>query len=352
MSKKVVEHARPTESFWVRNKKSGGYLLKKTLGNKIYKFVRFLLLFGLCFMIIQPLLSKISVSFMAEEDLYDSTIVAIPRHVTLENYENLANYPELLNYGPALYNTFIVSLLVAVLQVAASTLVGYGFARFKFPLKKLWFFLVILTILVPPQTISTALHLTFSHYDPLGIVSLFNGGSSINLLSKAYYLNLGFISLPVPYLAMSLTCQGLKTGLYIYMIRQFFSGVPVSLEEAAYVDGCSTFKTFWRVILPDAVPILVSCFLFAFVWQWTDSFYTRMFINDSSLPLLSMKLSGLSDATSKWKETITYTGNVATLGQREQFLATGVLMTIAPLLVLYLFAQKGFVESISSTGLK
>ncbi len=352
MSKKIVAHSRPSESFWVRNKKSGGYLLKKTLGNKAYKFIRFLLLFGLCFMIIQPLLSKISVSFMIEEDLYDSTIISIPRHLTLDNYRNLME-PALLNYKEALFNTFMISTLVSLLQVASATLVGYGFARFKFPLKKFWFFAVILTVIVPPQTISTALHLAFSHFNPLGIVGMLNGGKEINLLASAYYLPIfpGF-KVPLPYMLMSMTCQGLKNGLYIYMIRQFFAGVPQSLEEAAYVDGCSTFKTFWRVILPDAVPILVSCFLFAFVWQWTDTFYTKMFIPASAVPMLSMKLSGLSDATAKWKETITYTGNVATLGHREQFVSTGTLMVIAPLLVLYLFAQKGFVESISSTGLK
>ena len=358
MSKKIVAHARPSESFWVRNKKSGGYLLKKTAGNKFYKFIRFLLLFGLCFMIIQPLLSKISVSFMIEEDLYDSTIISIPRHLTLDNYRDVASAP-LLNYSKSLFNTFMVSTLVSILQVASATLVGYGFARFEFPLKKFWFFAVILTVIVPPQTISTALHLTFSHFNPLGLVGLFNGGEEINLLASKYYIpilpaigDFGGFKAPLPYLLMSMTCQGLKNGLYIYMIRQFFAGVPKSLEEAAYVDGCSTFKTFWKVILPDAVPILVSCFLFAFVWQWTDTFYTKMFIPASAVPTLSMRLSGLSDATAKWKETMTYTGNIATVGHRNQFVSTGTLMVIAPLLVLYLFAQKGFVESISSTGLK
>ncbi|MBQ7848429.1 MAG: carbohydrate ABC transporter permease [Clostridia bacterium] len=351
MSKKFVEHSRPTESFWDRNRKSGGYLLRKTAGNKAYKVVRFLLLFGLCFMILQPLLSKLSLSFMIEQDLYDSTVIAIPRHLTLQNYVDVGS-PALMNYGKALGNTFFVSFFVALLQVASATLVGYGFARFKFPLKRFWFFAVILTVIIPPQTISTALYLTFYYFNPMGVVGLFNGGEPINLLSKAFYLNLGFISVPIPYFVMSMTCQGLKNGLYIYMIRQFFQGVPVSLEEAAYVDGCSTFKTFWRVILPDAVPIIVSCFLFAFVWQWTDTFYTKMFIKDASLPMLSMKLSALEDATGKWKETITYTGNVATMGHKKQFVSTGTLMVIAPLLVLYLFAQKGFVESISSTGLK
>ncbi|MBQ8555478.1 MAG: carbohydrate ABC transporter permease [Clostridia bacterium] len=351
MSKKIVAHAKPSESFWERNRKSGGYLFKKTVGNKAYKFIRFLLLFGLCFMIVQPILSKISVSFMEEQDLYDSTIISIPRHLTTENYETAA-LPQLLNYAAAFKNTFTVSLLVSLLQVAASCLVGYGFARFEFPGKKLWFFAIILTVIIPPQTISTALHLSFSHFNPMGIVGLFNGGNEINLLSKAYYLNLGVISVPVPYFAMSATCMGLKNGLYIYMIRQFFAGIPKSLEEAAYVDGCSTFKTFYKVILPDALPILVSCFLFAFVWQWTDTFYTKMFIKDSSLPMLSMRLSGIADALSKYIESLEGFGQVATMGHKQQYVSTGTLMVIAPLLVLYLFAQKGFVESISSTGLK
>lgn len=351
MSKKLVAHARPSESFWVRNKKSEGYLLRRTSGNIAYKIVRALLLFGLCFMIVQPLLTKLSVSFMTENDLYDSTVINIPRHLTADNYVT-ATVPDLLNYGPAFLNTLTISLFVSILQVASATLVGYGFARFKFPLKKLWFFAVIITVVIPPQTISTALHLTFSHFDPLGIVSALNDGKEISLMSRDYYLDLGFMSVPIPYFLMSATCMGLKNGLYIYMIRQFFAGVPQSLEEAAYVDGCSTFKTFWKVILPDAVPILVSCFLFAFVWQWTDTFYTKMFIRDSSLPMLSMKLSGIAEALSKYKESLTYSGNVATMGHKQQFVSTGTLMVIAPLLVLYLFAQKGFVESISSTGLK
>lgn len=98
------------------------------------------------------------------------------------------------------------------------------------------------------------------------------------------------------------------------------------------------------------MPILVSCFLFAFVWQWTDTFYTRMFIRDQSLPLLSLKLSGISDALSKYMESTR--GYIATIGHRQQFMSTGTLMVIAPLLVLYLFAQNAFVESIASTGLK
>ena len=261
MSKQTVTHAHPSGSFWARNRKSGGYLLRKTVRRKGYQLIRFLLLFGLCFMIIQPLLDKLSVSFMAERDLYDSTVISIPRHLTTANY-SLAASKILLNYGTTFLNTLIVSLAVSVLQIAACTLVGYGFARFEFPFKKFWFAAVIITVIIPPQTISSSLYLHFNFFDIFGIFKA-TTGSSLNLRGS-----------PIPYALMSATCMGLKNGLYIYMIRQFFTGIPKSLEEAAYVDGCSIFKTFWRVILPDAVPILVSCFLFSFVWQWNDYFYT------------------------------------------------------------------------------
>lgn len=106
-------------------------------------------------MIIQPLLDKLSVSFMAERDLYDSTVISIPRHLTTANY-SLAASKILLNYGTTFLNTLIVSLAVSVLQIAACTLVGYGFARFEFPFKKFWFAAVIITVIIPPQTISSS----------------------------------------------------------------------------------------------------------------------------------------------------------------------------------------------------
>lgn len=114
MSKQTVTHAHPSGSFWARNRKSGGYLLRKTVRRKGYQLIRFLLLFGLCFMIIQPLLDKLSVSFMAERDLYDSTVISIPRHLTTANY-SLAASKILLNYGTTFLNTLIVSLAVSVL---------------------------------------------------------------------------------------------------------------------------------------------------------------------------------------------------------------------------------------------
>ena len=322
------------QAFMERNRKSGGYLLRKKLFNIGYVICRAILIFGLCFLIVQPLLNKISLSFMEERDLYDSTIVSIPRNFTTANYKLVS---QLTSYWKALGTTTYISLIVSVFQVAAATLVGYGFARYKFPLKNFWFFMVILVIIVPPQTIMTSLYLNFTFFDPLGLISLVSG-SSINLTNTM-----------LPYLLLCLGCMGLKSGLYIYLIRQFFRNVPKDIEEAAYVDGCGKFKTFYRIMLPDAKPIITSCFLFAFVWQWTDKFYSSMFLRKYTL--LSTELNGLSGALDSFVKNAGI-AEKASQAYSGAIVATGTLMTIIPLLIIYVFAQKGFVESLSQSGIK
>ena len=308
---------------------------KKIAVNAFISIVRFILLFGLCFMIIQPILNKISVSFMTEGDLYDPVVINIPAHFTTENYQLSA---KLMSYKLAFKNSMITSLTIGLLQVAVCTLVGYGFARYDFPLKKFWFGCVLLMIIIPPQIMSTSLYLHFKFFDFAGISKLLTG-NTINLRGSV-----------LPYYLLSAGCMGLKNGLYIYLIRQFFRNIPKELEEAAYVDGAGTLKTFVIIMLPDAKPILTSCFLFAFVWQWTDGFYSRMFLGN--LKLVSTSLSSIADDLSTYIASQTGVQSTVSTAYSNCILSTGTLMIILPLIILYLFAQKGFVESLSSTGIK
>ena len=326
---------RQYSSFWERNRKSGGYLLKKTVLKWALSICRFILLFGMCFLILQPLFNKLSLSFMPEKDLYNPTVISIPENPTTANYQLAA---ELMSYKESLVNSFFVSLSIAILQITVTTLVGYGFARFDFPLKKFWFACVMLTVLIPPQTIATSLHLHFRYFDVLGIYKLLTG-NTINLRGSA-----------LPYYLMSMGCMGLKNGLYIYMIRQFFRNIPKELEEAAYVDGCGTLMTFIRIMLPDAKPILTSCFLFSFVWQWTDGFYSKLFLGN--IKLVSRELARIVDSLGSYMMRLLGVKTAVSVAYSNAILATGTLMIILPLIVLYLFAQKGFVESLSSSGIK
>ena len=335
MSKNNTVFIGKNKNFWDRNRRSEGYLLKREVKRKFVSIARALLLFGLCFMIIQPMLIRFSTGFMEEQDLYDSTIVLVPRHLTLENYQHVFNMTDFPN---SMLNTLWISLVVSVLQVISCTLVAYGFARYEFPLKKFWFACVVMLIIVPPTTIQTSLYMSFANFDIFGIFKAITG-KPINLRTSMW-----------PYAMMSLTCMGLKNGLYIYMLRQYFKNVPDSLEEAAFVDGCSTMRTFTQIMLPDAMPTIASCFLFSFVWQWTDLFYSRNFL--SSYSVYSVQLSSIVSRMARYFSADVTKSVVVPNGRQQQLISIGVLICCIPLIVLYCFTQKTFVQSLAMTGSK
>ena len=335
MSKNNTVFIGKNKSFWDRNRRSEGYLLQRRAKQIAISVARALLMFGLCFMIIQPMLIRFSTAFMAEKDLYDTTIVLVPRNLTLENFQHVFN---LTDFPNSMINTLWASLLVSVLQVVSCTFVAYGFARFEFPLKKFWFACVVLLIIVPPTTIQTSLYMSFANFDIFGIFKA-TTGKTVNLRTSI-----------LPYALMSLTCMGLKNGLYIYMLRQYFVGVPKSLEEAAFVDGCGTMHTFARIMLPDAVPTIASCFLFSFVWQWTDLFYTRNFF--STYSMYSTQLSGIVSRMARYFSADASVAVVVPVGRQQQLISIGVLICCIPLIILYCFTQKTFVQSLAMTGSK
>ena len=325
----IGEHS----SFRERNRRSGGYLMKRRIKEISVSVIRALLMFGLCFMIISPMISRISMSLMDEKDLYDTTIVLLPRNVTLDNFTAVARATSL---PTSMINTLWISILSSILQIVSCTLVAYGFARYEFPLKKFWFACVIALIIIPPQTIQSALYRTFTRFDFLGIITLING-EPLNIRKSIW-----------PYLLMCLTCMGLKDGLYIYMLRQYFKNVPESLEEAAYVDGCGTMHTFVKIMLPDAMPIIASCFLFSFVWQQMGAVVAALGELGQSELAAKLSLDRIADELTRMSGTPV----TPSPGRQLQLISVGVLFCCIPLIILYCFTQRTFVESLAMTGSK
>ena len=373
MSKNNTVFVGKNKSFWDRNRRSGGYLLRRRSGQIAISVIRGLLMFGLCFMIIQPLLTRFSMGLMQEKDLYDSTIILLPRNVTLDNYRIVAELTDLKNIGGgwhfnALLNTLWVSILSSAFQIIATTLVAYGFARYRFPLKNFWFACVIAVIIIPPQTIQSALYMNFANFDILRIFTLFGvnaeglsfgqrllsvvDGTGTGLIALLGGTPLNLRSNITAYIIMALTCMGLKDGLYIYMMRQYFKGIPTSLEEAAYVDGCGTLHTFVRIMLPDALPTIASCFLFSFVWQWTDIFYTRLFLPSTSFSTYSSQMSSMVTRMSRYFSADASKAVVVPNGRQQQLISIAVLICSIPLIILYIFTQKTFTESLAMSGSK
>ncbi len=288
--------------------------------------IRTILIAGICFIIIHPILIKLSSSLMTEADMYDLTVKWIPRRL---NYQNVVRNYQLLynemNYPVALFNSIVLALVVSVLQMISCSVIGYGFARFNFFGKNFFFALVILTLLVPPQMIMVPLFLNFRFFDIFGIIK-----TPINLLGTYW-----------PFVLTSITGLGLKNGLFIYIMRQAFKGMPKSLEEAALVDGAGPIRTFLTVMLPGASSALLIVFLFSFVWQYNDYQFTSMYLTSSSM-LLPFKLDQLTRIFDVYKYSEEYVSIVNN---------TGMIMFIAPLLIFYAFLQRYFVESIERTGI-
>lgn len=303
------------------------YLSLNFLGSVVFKIFRFVLLLGISYVILFPFFSKISSSFMSPEDFVDVTVKMIPKNPTLNTYKEIIVENQ---YLQAMFNTALLSLLCGLLQTFVSCVVGYGFAKYKFKGNKLLFALVIFTMIVPHQTLRLSMRMQFTYFDIYGVLKLITG-NTINL-SNTYW----------PLAILSATGLAFKNGLYIYMMRQFFRGVPDELEESAYIDGSGTFRTFIQIILPLSVPMMITIFLFVFSWQWTDSFYSNMFFSGRTQLLLAKIV-----AIPKTLDTDYAGGNLYAAAIRN----TCGLLIIAPLIVVYLFCQRYLIQGIERSGI-
>lgn len=296
---------------------------------------RTLLLTGLAVIILYPLLYSISIAFRPANELYDPLVVLVPRTFVLDNIKNALHY---LEYGVSLKNSLVLVTVCTVFSMISCSLAGYGLARYQFKGRGLIFAMVILVILVPPQTVLIPNYMNFRFFDPLGLVSLFNA-----VTGQKYSINL--INQPMAFYLPALLGSGIRSGVLIFLFRQFFRGLPKELEEAAYLDGCGAGKTFLRVMAPNAGGAYLTAFLFSLVWYWNDYVYSSSLL--SNYKTVMNRLYILKDNISHIMEY--------EINQSPQegilILQAGVLLSILPPLLMYLFLQKYFTESIERSGI-
>lgn len=325
------------------------------LQNVVWYLFRLALLIGISYVVLFPFFTKIASSFMSPEDFIDVTVRLIPKNFTLDTYKAVLSE---LGYWDALLNTFILSFSTALVQMFVCSLIGYGFAKFRFKGNKWLFLLVMLTMIIPHQTLQLSMFMKFRYFDIFGIFQFLAGGGitlfghtflegAVNIVPAAWSkvwtsAGLNLCNTYAPLLLLSLTGLAFKNGLYIYMLRQFFTGVPDALEESAYLDGAGTLRTFVQIILPLSIPMMITVFLFAFCWQWTDDFYSQMFFPSTKINLL-VKIIGIPASL-----------KIEYAGQELYYAAirnTCGLVIILPLVVLYLFCQNFLVQGIERSGL-
>ena len=304
--------------------------------------VRFILMLGVSFVILYPFFARIANSFMSHSDVLDATVSLVPKNPTLEIYKAIIVEN---NYFDAFFNTLLLSLMCAVIQMMVSCLVGYGLAKFKFKGNAVVMISVIITMAIPHIALQRSLQKHFELFD-IGKVISWDYPGIIELITGD---SIGLVNTFWPMFILSIGGLAFKNGLYIYLMRQFFKGVPDELEESAYVDGSGVYRTFFQIILPLAVPMMITIFLFSFSWQWTDEFYHSIFFQAdfdgtavALMPDILTKIPSSIRPGAGYGATTLYNNIVKN---------TGAMLIIAPLIVMYLFCQRYLVEGIERSGI-
>ena len=295
----------------------------------VWRIARALLVLVISFIIVYPLLIKISVALMSRQDLYDLTVKWVPKHPSIESFQMAFGA---MNYPAAFWHTAVLTALVTVLQIAVCTMGAYSFARLRYPFSQAVFWLLVFTLIVPPQTIMISTYSQFRFFDPFHLLTALTGKQ-------------GLIGTFWPFLIKAALGQGIRNGLFLYILTTFFRQIPLEIEEAAHVDGAGVWKTFSAIMLPNAIPAIVTVTVFSVVWQWNDSFYCNLlapgmdFLSTNLFNVDKLMRSAQSQLFSSSPELISAAKNAA------------ALLISAPLLALFIVAQGYFVENLERSGI-
>ncbi len=278
--------------------------MKKKKTDKIFAQI-VMIVVGLVMM--YPLMWMFMAIFKSNSEIFGSSKL-LPESFSFDAFTNAWKGVGKYTYGKYFLNTFIIVIPTTIFTVISCSLVSYGFARFKFPGKKILFAVLIATLMLPNTVIIIPRYALFSQFDWLNTYLPF-------------------------YVPALLACY----PFFIFMLLQFMRGIPRELDETAYIDGCNTFRTYLEVLLPLLKPALFSAGLFQFLWTYNDFFNALIYINSvEKYPIsLALRTALDVDANIQW----------------AQIMAMAVV-SVLPLILLFFAAQKYFVEGIATSGLK
>ena len=269
------------------------------------------------FVFVFPLLKMISMGFMTSDDLVNPLVNWIPYSFSAENYERAIR---VMGYWKTLGTTIFVSVTPALLQTFTCSLVGYGFARYKFKGQNILFALVLATFIIPSQITMIPQYLMYKDLNLLGSVNA--------------------------YLLPAIFGQGFKSSIFILIFYNFYKQMPVSLIEAAEVDGGTQMNVFFNIAIPIAKPGFLISFLLSTVWYWNETYLGSLYFQ-GKIKTLPIQLQAFVESFNKLVASEGTTG--VTANKAAQM--AGTFLVIVPLLILYAFTQKWFVEGIDKSGI-
>ncbi|MDL2233930.1 carbohydrate ABC transporter permease [Ruminococcaceae bacterium OttesenSCG-928-L11] len=279
------------------------YRTRKTIGRVLYHI--FVILIG--FVMIYPLIWMVASSFKPPNEIFNNAKSLIPNEFVTYNYPNgwkgFAGY----SFSNFFKNSFVISGIATLGSLISSPFIAFGFARLRFKGKKLWFSMMLLTMMLPFQIIMI----------PQYII----------------YHNLGWVGTILPLVIPNF----FGGAFFIFLIIQFIDGIPRELDEAAKIDGCSWYGIYTRIILPLIVPAIVTCGIFSFMWKWDDFLASLLYLNAPRQYTVSIALKMFSDPNS---------------GSDWGSMFAMATLSILPIMLIFIFCQKYLVEGISTEGLK
>ena len=307
-------------------------------GTVFFKIFRLLFLAGISYLMLYPVLTMLSVALSDPMTLMGDETVWIPRNATFKNFTNVLDYFEYWDHAKITIQKSVISTAITLL---VCPLVGYGLARHRFPGNGLIFGMVILTIVVPIQVAQVPMYLEYQSFDFFGIGTLIGTVTGKPLTVDLLDTNWIFY-LPAMF------GMGLYSGLYIFLFRQFFKGMPKDLEDAGRVDGCSRLGIYAKIILPNVKPVFVTVLLLSMINYWNETLISNMLIVDANKQPLMVYAEQISRILHSQSSSL---GHINSLESKAQSMAA-VLMVSGPLMLLFLVCQKFFVESMDRSGIK
>lgn len=268
------------------------------------KTVGYLLLLAIAVSMLYPYWAMLNLSFVPNGEIFNQGGKLFYSPLSLENYSNVFEKIPIWKYFA---NSLFVSLATTIGQVLISTLAGYAFARLHFKFRNELFLIVLVTMLIPPQ---------------VNIIPLFF------LMRLLHWVN--------TYPALIL--PGLFGGFGIFMMRQYFLGFPKDLEEAAKIDGCNLYETFFKIVMPLAMPAVATLAIFTFVTTWNSFLWPLIITNSESMRTLPV---GLAIFKGSFRE-VTLWGDL---------LACSAICTL-PVIGVFLLGKKYFISDILQGGVK
>jgi multiple sugar transport system permease protein len=258
-------------------------------------------------LMLYPLFWLFGSSFKAPDEIWTNQTAIIPSQFYPDNYPNgWAGFGG-ISFATFYDNSFFYAIVGTLINVTASCIVAYGFARVKFAGKRIWFSVMLLTLMLPSQVQIIPQYIVFTQ--------------------------LGWLNTWLPLLLPRIGGQ----AFFIFMIIQFIRSIPLDLDEAAMIDGASKFGIFYRIIVPQLTPAIVTASIFSFYWTWDEFLIPLIYLNKPDLYTVSLALRTFSDPSGQtdWGAIFAMSG-----------------LSLVPVFIIFVSFQRYLVEGISTTGLK